>query len=288
MPVGIFLIEYDEIVGAKIKSSYFKVSFEVSQEFVSLLYSSHAESIGPVYIEMMFSTYQTLSYSSNVFAGQNQNKYILGIVFDEHENLVNLELFLRRHLTTSFIENNAQNMEGIFQELLKHLELGRYFEVFEIQNIPAIFVIRGTDEFEVCLLNIGVKFSNLEIGTIYPQMLKGEQLPHLEYIRLNLEKGRKYFLVFQIEKYYKIISKMLLILATYLEYYFEYSLELLALFLLPSQLKLSPLKTQLYKKYPDNKPLLQVLQKARNYQAEFNSIIESMMNSEVYPTPLTT
>ena len=289
MPRGIFLLVHDEIKGPIIKASYFKTPFELPQEFIRKLYMSHSGFESASYLEMKFNHHIVVSFFTGHLARRSNSEGIIGVVFDDNEKIDNLELFLKRTLATGLTERTNQTMKEIFSKnLLKFLYLNQFFDLFEIENISEILIIKGKKEFNSTLLEIGEKkISNTEIGAIYLKMLESEQIPKIKYQQLKIPTEDNVFLVFKLVKTSRNIEKIIHVLASYIENFFEYALELMALFLLPNVIKVQPLEAQLHKRYPDDEVLLQILHKSKNYDQEFNSILSSIIKNNLYISPIT-
>ena len=83
------------------------------------------------------------------------------------------------------------------------------------------------------------------------------------------------------------IDKIISIIKPYLEDFFYFSLEILALFLIPSHLRVVPFTTKVAKLHTDKyKSILQNLQKSKNYGNEFNALISYLTKGELYVIPL--
>ena len=288
MPRGIFFLTHDEIKGPIIKASYFKTPFELPQEFIQKLYMSHSGFESASYLEMKFNHHRVVSFFTGHLARRSKSESIIGVVFDDNEKVDNLELFMKRTLETGLTERTNQTMKEIFSKnLLKFLYLNQFFDLFEIENISEILIIKGKKEFESCLLNIGdKKISNTEIGAIYLKMLESEEIPKIKYMRLKINTEDNIFLVFKLARSSKSFEKIMDVLASYLENFFEYALELMALFLLPNMIKVNPLKSQLYKRYPDDQTLIQILRNSKDYDEEFNNILSSIVKNDLFIAPL--
>lgn len=284
-----FFLIHDEIKGPEIKSSYYRNPVNLSKEFISKLYMSHAGFDTSSHIEIKFEDYQSISCFTGNLDRRSQKEGILGIVFEESEEFGNLDLFLQRNLYVMIEKPDNQTIEDIFtNKLLNYLELDKLFKKVEIEDISEIFLITGNHEFKSCLLKIGDnQTSNIEISEMYPNILRQQEIPEYRYVELNPIGSDKMYLIVKTVLESKNINKIILTLKPYLEKYPFYALEILTLFLLPSIVKLIPLNLSLSKKYSDkNKSVLENLKKAENYGEEFNKIISHLVIGDVYLLPL--
>ncbi len=291
MPRGIFLIVHDEIKGPIIKYSYFKIPIELSQEFISKLYMSHAGFDSSAFLELKFNHYKIFSCFTGNLARINRKESILGLIFDEDETFDNLQLFLKRTLNNGVMKNGNEGIKDIFQTKLRnYLELNSYFDTMKIENVSEILLIKGSDDYSSCLLNLGdKKLSSIEIRALYHKMVNEKQISNVKYIQLNLSKQENYYLVFVLERNFKYIDKLLLGLSQYLEEYLEYTLEILAMFLLSNKITLIPFKVNSKtKKFDGNHNLKEILQKSKNYGEKFDELLISIIKNELFLYPIIT
>ena len=288
MPKGMFFLIHDDIKGPEIKCSYYTSPITLPQEFISKLYMSHAGFDSSSHIEIKFGHYRSISSFTGNLDRRSQKEGILGIIFEENEKFDNLDFFLQRNL--NYITNKPDNrtIEEIFSnKLLNYYELNKIFDKVEIEDLPEIFIINGEMEYRSCLLNIGEKkVPNSEMIEIYQKIMEKQKIPQYKYIELNLEVKNNTFLVLKVNKSNQNIDKVILTLKSYLEHFYYYSLEILALFLLPSIIRIVPLKPKLSEKYSDkNKSVLQNLQNSGNYSMEFNELISCLVRGDIYLSP---
>ncbi|MFX1402494.1 MAG: hypothetical protein ACFE8V_14760, partial [Promethearchaeota archaeon] len=206
------------------------------------------------------------------------------IIFEDNETFDNLDLFLQRTLIYAMNNPNNQTMKEIFSKhLLEYLELNKILEKVEIENLKEIFILQGDDKFKSCPLKIGEKLvSNSEMIDIYRKIMEKQEIPQYHYCKLDLSGKGNSFLVFKVQKSHSDIERIIKTIKTYLDNYFLYSLEILALFLLPSVLGVMPINPKLSNKYTDNrKSIQQNLQKSDNYAKDFNEIISSLIKGEI-------
>ena len=284
-----FFLIHDEIKGPEIKSSYYTNPVNLSKEFISKLYMSHAGFDSSTHIEIKFEGYQSISCFTGNLDRRSQREGILGIIFEESEEFGNLDLFLQRNLYAIIEKPDNETIEEIFKnKLLNYLELDKLFAKVEIEDISEIFLITGNHEFKSCLLKIGDnKTSNIEIGEMYPNILRQQEIPEYRYVELNPIGSDKMYLILKTVLESKDINKIILTLKPYLEKYPFYALEILTLFLLPSIVKLIPLNLSLSKKYSDeNRSVLESLKKVESYGEEFNKIISYLVIGEIYILPM--
>ena len=288
MPKGMFFLIHDDIKGPEIKCSYYTSPITLNQEFISKLYMSHAGFDSSSHIEIKFGHYRSISCFTGNLDRRSQKEGILGIIFEENEEFDNLDFFLQRNL--NYITNKPDNQtieETFSNKLLNYYELNKIFDKVEIEDLPEIFIINGDKEYQSCLLHIGEKkVPNSEMIEIYQKIMKKQKIPQYMYIELNLEVKNNTFLVLKVNKSNQNIDKVILTLKSYLEHFYYYSLEILALFLLPSVIRIVPLKPKLSEKYSDkNKSVLQHLQNSGSYGKEFNELISCLVRGDVYLSP---
>ncbi len=286
MPLGIYLLFHDEIRGPAIKCSYFATPLTLPQEFVSKLYMSHAGFGSSSIMEMKYEGYRNVSLFTGHVARKSQKEGILGILFEENENFDNLDLFLQRNL--NLVINYPENLtlEFIYHnKLLPFLELNRTFKGLRIEQIPEILIFGGNSEYRTCLLHLGVKrSSNQELVELFQRIQEKHTSPQYQYIELKSTLDKHIYLVFKAKKSYEVI-KILAALKPYLDAFFFYALEILALFLIPTELKILELNKAESKKDPEKgRSILQFLQKT-NYNEQFNKIIRLLIRGEIILTP---
>ncbi|MFX1407107.1 MAG: hypothetical protein ACFFBW_09140 [Promethearchaeota archaeon] len=284
MPKGIFLLIHDEIKGPEIKCSYYTSPIKLPQEFISKLYMSHAGFKTSSHLEIKLRQHRSISCFTGNLDRRSQREGILGIIFEENETFDNLDLFLRRNLFYAISNPNNQTMKEIFtNKLLEYLELNRLIENVEVEDVKEIFFLQGDDKFKSCPLKIGEKqVSNSEMIDIYRKIMENQEIPQYNYTKLDLKERDNIFLIFKIKKSSPNIEKIIQAIKPYLENYYFYSLEMLALFLVPSFLGIIPINPKLSNKYSDNrKSVLQNLQKSDNYAKDFNNIVSYLIKGEI-------
>jgi len=289
MPNGMFFLVHDEIKGPEIKSSYFTSPMTLPQEFISKLYMSHAGLDSSSLIEIKFDQYKTVSCFTGDLDRRSQKEGILGIIFEENETYGNIDLFLRRNLANASNSQDNQTMEEIYMyKLLNFLEIVNIFEEVEIEEIPEIFILTGDEEYKSCVLRIGEKSTSpSEMAEIYKKITEKKIIPQCHYVELKSELVNNGYLIFKVNNPIREIGKILSTIKPYLEKSFYYSLEILALFLIPSVIRIVPFKPKLVKKYTDKfKSILQNLQKSEKYQHEFKDIVSYLINGDIYISPM--
>jgi hypothetical protein len=289
MPKGIFFLIHDEIKGPEIKCSYFTSQLNLTKEFVSKLYMSHAGLESSRIIEIKFDHYKSISSFTGSLDRRSQKEGILGVILEENEVYSNLDLFLMRNLEYVSNNQNDQVMEDIYtHKLLNFLELLKILEKVEVDEIPEIYIMSGEHEYNSCILKIGdSKVSNTELAEIFKKAIEKEDIPQYYYLKLNVEQFKNIFLVFKINKENQEINKIISIIAPYIERFFYYSLELMFLFLFPSIVGIVPYTPKLAKKYKDkNESILKNLQISNNYKQEFENLISALIEGDIYISPL--
>lgn len=289
MPKGIFFLIHDEIKGPEIKCSYFTGPMTLPQEFISKLYMSHAGFESSSLIEIKYDRYKSVSCYTGNLDRRSQKEGILGIIFEENEEYSNLDLFLRRNLFEASNKQDDQTMEEIFSyKLLSFLQVVSIFERVEIEDIPEIFILTGNEEFKSCLLKIGEgKVTTSEMAEIYKIITEKQVIAQYRYVKLNSELLNNAYLILKLTKPLQEIDKIISTIKPYIDNFFYYSLEILALFFIPSLIRIVPFKPKLAKKYFDKfKSILQNLQKSENYGHEFNNIVSYLIKGDIYLSPI--
>jgi hypothetical protein len=282
MPEGIFFLMKDKSKEPEIKCQYYKHLTEIPQEFLSNLYAAHAKFESASYLQMKFDHYRVLSYSSDTKTSQNQ-KGIIGLILEEEEKIGNLEFFVRRNLKFILNRPDNQQMQAIFTRSLEnYLSLEQVFEDTKVESISEIIVISGTDKYKSTLLRLGrIRLLNSQISRIYEKILNKEDYPFFRYIRLNLELPENVFLVLKVQKPERRIDEILSAIKPFLEKYFNYALEIFALFLLSPIIKFVSSKPVLIKgELKEIKSILDVLHETSDYYESFNDMLLSIVCEE--------
>ncbi|MFX0003935.1 MAG: hypothetical protein ACFE9C_10060 [Candidatus Hodarchaeota archaeon] len=288
MPQGMFLLVHDEIMGPEIKCSFYTNPINLSKEFISKLYMSHAGFDSSSHIDIKFENYRSISCFTGNLDRRSQKEGILGIIFDENEEFDNLDLFLQRNLFEVINNPSNEKLQEIFtKKLLNYLALNSLFDKVEIEGIPEIYIINGNEQYKSCLLKVGVKNVSIsKMADIYKKILNNQAISQYHYAKLNLESDFDTYLVLKINESIKTLEKIISTITSYLEKYNYYSLEILALLLLPSIIKIVPLNQVISKKGIDkSNTFLQNLQKSRDYNKEFNNTISQLLEGVVYIAP---
>jgi hypothetical protein len=289
MPQGMFLLIHDEIRGPEIKCSYFNNPINLTKEFISKLYMSHAGFDSSSHIELKFENYRSVSCFTGNLDRRSKKEGILGIIFEENEEFSNLDLFLQRNLFYIIDNPNEEIMQDVFSnKLLNYLKLNELFEKVEIEGIPEIYLINGNSLFKYNILKIGeFSISIPEMTELYEKIINNQMISSYHYAKLDLGEKTNTYLVLKSEESLKTIKKLIFSLKYYIENYYYYSLEILTLLLLPSIIQVIPVKLELVKNYSNNtKSFIQNLQKSKNYQEEFNQAIRNIVEGNIYISPL--
>ncbi|MHA2039272.1 MAG: hypothetical protein ACW98X_22830 [Promethearchaeota archaeon] len=288
MPSGMFLLIHDEIRGPEIKCSFYTNPVNLNKEFISKLYMSHAGFDSSSHIEIKFENYRSVSCFTGNLDRRSQKEGILGIIFEENEEFSNLDLFLQRNLYYIINNPNAETMQEIFSnKLLNYLELTQLFKKVEIEGIPELYLINGNSEYKYNILKIGVSSISIpEMSDFYEKIINNQIIPSYHYRKLNLEETNNTFLVLKSDESFKTIKMLISTLKYYLEKFYYYSLEILTLLLLPSVIKIIPLKTEISKyNSSKTKSFIQNLQKSNNYLEEFSNVITNAIKGNIYLGP---
>lgn len=283
-----FLLIHDEIMGPEIKCSYYTNPVSLSKELISKLYISHAGFKSPSQLEIKFENFRSISCFTGNLDRRSQKEGILGIIFEEDEEFDNLDLFLQRNLYDAIDKSSDETMQEIFStKLLHYLSLSNLFQKVEIEGIPELFIINGNEQYKSCVLRIGESTVSIsEMTDLYKKIIKKQTISQYHYISLNLENEKNTFLVLRINSPSKTIETITTTLKLYLEEFFYYSLEILALLFLPSIIKVLPLKQEISKKnLGKSNTFLQSLQQSKNYYNKFNDTISNLLKGNIYIEP---
>lgn len=283
-----FLLIHDEIRGPEIKCSFYENPVNLNTEFISKLYMSHAGFDSSSHIEIKFENYRSVSCFTGNLDRRTQKEGILGIIFEENEEYDNLDLFLQRNLYYAIDNPDDQTMQSIFSnKLLNYLKLNDLFQKIEIEGIPELYLVNGNGEYKYNLLRIGeTSISIPEMSKLYQSFLSKQIIPPYYCEQLDLGETTSTFLVLKSEEAQKTIKSLITTIKSYLDKFYYYSLEILALLLLPSVIKVLPAKSEFSKTYsPKEKSLLQSLQKSNNYQKDFEAIISDVIKGNAYISP---
>ena len=250
---------------------------------------SHAGFGSSSHIEIKFEDYRSISCFTGNLDRRSKKEGILGIIFEENEEVSNLDLFLHRNLHAIIEKPDNKTIEEIFKnKLLNYLELNKLFEKVEIEGIPELYLINGNSEYKYNLLKIGESSISIpEMADLYQKTMNKQVIPQYHYGKLNLGGVDNTFLVLKSDEPTKTMKILITTIKSYLEKFYYYSLEILALLLLPSIIKIVRVKAEISKKHSDvNKSFLQSLQKSKNYQKEFDAVIINLIEGNTYISPL--
>ena len=283
-----FLLIHDEVLGPEIKCSYYIKPVNLSKEFISKLYMSHAGFESSSHIEIKFEDFKSISCFTGNLARRTQKEGIMGIIFEEDEEYDNLDLFLERHLDEVIQNPKDETLQEIFsQKLPNYLKLSNLFQKVEIEGIPEIFLITGNQEFKSRLLSISENSIPLsKMNDFYKKIVKNQKIPQYQYIELNLENRDNSFLVLKNKGSSKEDDNILETIKFYVEKDIYYSLEILALLLLTTVTRITDFKQNLSKKdLSKTRTVLQRLQQSNDYYKEFNNIILDLIKGNIAIIP---
>lgn len=288
MPIGMFLVIHDEIMGPEVKCSYFKNQINLSKEFISKLYMSHAGFESSSHIEVKFENFRSISCFTGNLDRRSQKEGILGIIFEEEEEFDNLDPFLQRNLYKVIENPNNETLQMIFSnDLLNYLELTALFQKVEIEGIKEIFIITGNEKYKSSLLKVSDEnISMLDMAELYKKVKDNQKLTRYYYVKLNVDSNNNIYLVLKGEGDNKSIEKIVQAIKPYLEKALDYCLEIIILTLFPSVVKISPFKQNISKDKIDKyKTALQSFQQSKNYYNEFNRIVSNLIKGEIHLKP---
>ena len=284
-----FLVIHDEIMGPKLKCSYYTKPMTLSKEFISKLYMSHAGFDSSSHIEIKFDDFKSISCFTGNLDRRSQKEGILGVLFEEEEEYDNLDPFLQRSLYKIIENPTNETIKTIFmQDLLNYLKLSDIFNRVNMEGIQEIYIINGNEEFKSYFMKISEKnVSRLEMANLYNQINETQKIPQYQYVKLNIESDNNIFLVIKGNCESKFKEKILQVIKPYLERSLEHCLEILVLSLIPSIIKITSLNQSISKDdLGKNKSILQRLQQSKNYYEEFNRIVSDLIRGELYLIPI--
>jgi hypothetical protein len=283
-----FLLIHDEIMGPEIKFSYYTSPVNLTKEFLSKLYMSHAGFESSSHIEIKFENFRSISCFTGNLDRRSKKEGILGIIFEEGEEFDNLDPFLQRNLYKVIEKADNEMLQLIFsQDLLNYLELTTLFQKVEIEGIQEIYIITGNEEYKSCLFKVSDdNTSMLEIAELYKKVKDDQIIADYQHIKLNVDFKNNLFLVLKGDTDIKTIQKVTQAIKPYLEKSLDYCLEIIALLFLPSVIRIIPIKQNTYKSnISKDRTVLQSLQHANNYYEEFNKIISDLIRGDIYIKP---
>ncbi len=284
MPQGMFLLIDDPVNGLEIKCEYSKNPIEIQPKFLATLFSSHAEIEKESFLEASYENFKIVSYAPRYIATRNTKAGVLGVILDYHETLNNLELFLRRNLLKILKKPDNETMIKIFEVNLQRYMLVNYiFDRIQIENIAEILIIKGNRNYQSTILWLGEReLSKLDIAILYKRIQKKSKIPMIRYYKMKTILSNIYLIVKCI-RFENEIDKIFTTIVQYLKKNFNYSLEILALFLLAPIINLTSSKEELHRDIPDKKDsLLKVLLKSKDYSSDFNQLISSLVKGDSY------
>lgn len=288
MPLGMFLVIHDEVMGPEVKCSYFNIPINLSKELISKLYMSHAGFESSSHIEIKFENFRSISCFTGNLDRRSQKEGILGIIFGEEEEFDNLDPFLQRNLYKVIENPNNETLQMIFShDLLNYLALTAIFKKVEIEGIQEIFIITGNEEYKSSLLKISDENASiLDMAELYNKIKENQKLARYQYVKLNVKSKNEIYLVLKGDNSNKSIEKIVNGIKPYLEKSLHYCLEIIILSLFPSVVKISPFKLNISKDKIDKfKTVLQSLQQSKNYYSEFNRMVSDLIKGEIHLLP---
>jgi len=276
-------------MGPQIKCFYYIKPVNLSKEFISKLYMSHAGFESSSHIEIKFENFRSVSCFTGNLDRRSQKEGIFGIIFDEEEEYDNLDPFLHRNLTKVIENPSNETLETIFSnKLLNYLELTTLFHKVEVEGIHEIGIITGNEEYKSSLLKVSDddNVSVLEVAELYKKIKSNQKIPNYQYIKLNEDSESNIYLVLKGDNANKSIETIIQTIKPYLEKSLDYSLEIIILTLIPSVVRISPFIQSISKdKEGKYKTVLQGLQQSKNYYNAFNKIISDLIRGDIYIIP---
>ncbi len=288
MPRGMFLVIHDEIMGPEIKCSYYTKPVNLSKEFISKLYMSHAGFESSSHIDIKFENFRSISCFTGNLDRRSQKEGILGIIFEEGEEFENLDPFLQRNLYKVIENPSNETLQRIFsQRLLNYLELTTLFQKVELEGIKEIYIITGNEEYKSSFFKVSDdNISVLEMAELYKKIKNNQKIAHYQYVELNIESENNLYLVLKGDGDTKSNYNLIQTIKFYLEKSLDYCLEIIILSLIPSVIRISPFMQNISKdKGGKYNSVLQSLQQSKNYYDTFNKIISDLIREDIYIIP---
>ena len=282
-----FLVIHDELMGPEVKCSYFTEPVNLTKEFISKLYMSHAGFESSSHIEIKFENFRSVSCFTGNLDRRSQKEGIFGIIFEEKEEYDNLDPFLHRNLYKVIENPSNEVLQTMYsQKLLNYLELTTLFQKVELEGIQEIFIIMGNEDYKSNLLKVSdSNVSILEMTELYKKMVKNQKIPHYQYVRLN-QDSENIYVVLKINADNKSIDEGMEVIKSYLEKSLDYCLEIITLLLMPSVIRISPFMPSISKDKGDKyKTVLQSLQQSKDYYSTFNKIFSDLIRGNLYIIP---
>ena len=282
-----FLVIHDEVMGPELKCSYFTEPVNLTKEFISKLYMSHAGFESSSHIEIKFENFRSVSCFTGNLDRRSQKEGIFGIIFEEKEEYDNLDPFLHRNLYKVIENPSNEVLQTMYsQKLLNYLELTTLFQKVELEGIQEIFIIMGNEDYKSNLLKVSdSNVSILEMTELYKKMVKNQKIPHYQYVRLN-QDSENIYVVLKINADNKSIDEGMEVIKSYLEKSLDYCLEIITLLLMPSVIRISPFMPSISKDKGDKyKTVLQSLQQSKDYYSTFNKIFSDLIRGNLYIIP---
>ena len=282
-----FLVIHDELMGPEVKCSYFTEPVNLTKEFISKLYMSHAGFESSSHIEIKFENFRSVSCFTGNLDRRSQKEGIFGIIFEEKEEYDNLDPFLHRNLYKVIENPSNEVLQTMYsQKLLNYLELTTLFQKVELEGIQEIFIIMGNEDYKSNLLKVSdSNVSILEMTELYKKMVKNQKIPHYQYVRLN-QDSENIYVVLKINADNKSIDEGMEVIKSYLEKSLDYCLEIITLLLMPSVIRISPFIPSISKDKGDKyKTVLQSLQQSKDYYSTFNKIFSDLIRGNLYIIP---
>jgi len=284
MPQGMFLLMDDPVNGLEIKCEYSIKLIEIHPNFLATLFSAHAELEKESFLEAIYEDFKILSYAPRYIATRNTKAGVLGVILDYHETLENMELFLRRSLLKILKKHDNETIKEIFEmDLHRYILLNLLFDKIQIENVQEILLVKGNSNYKSTILWLGERdLSRLEIAILYKRILKNSRISNIKYYKLKTLTSNVYLIV-KFTKFEQEIDKIFTTMTHFMKRNFNYSMEILALFLLAPIVTLASSKKGLFREFPDEKEsILRILLKSKDYSSDFNQLISSLVKGDGY------
>ncbi len=311
IPIGLFLINHDDIIGPVIKTKYFKVNIEISHDFISNIYLIHAGDSDSLLNEFKYKQYRIITYFTGNLARKSQAESIFGIIFKEFEYHDNIGYFLHKNLQKAINSPNEKSFQDLYEiEFQSYYTLLMHLRKISFEGIQSIELLYGTENYIGNLFSMNAR----NIGDqekLYTDLLNNEKIKNVEYFPISLENQWIYGLTQKKNKtkkrYYLVVqttinsSDFIKIIKTLKKAIINNPcniLEMLFLFLAPDQIFI--LDREMMKKYDMNHmdslkkitgislfSLQSELDNDKQYSKTFQKIYQEIQKKKKFLVPIT-